>query len=140
VVSAGRAGRAVPFPLALRALCQRALAAGGLLRALLARGGGLVRVDKAAQEEALRSCLVSAAARRARDGGRRERLEREPGFAETVRRPGPDRLPCLLGFVPDGWGRDLTLEDAIGVAPRPAAAGIARRHDVDLGEREIGGW
>jgi hypothetical protein len=125
----------------LRALCGGALAAARALRAMLARGGGRVRVrvDKAAQEEVLRSSLASAAARRARDG-RRERPEREPGFAGTVRRPGPDRLPCLLGFVPDGWGRDLTLEDVTGVVPRPALAGVARRHELDLGEREIGGW
>jgi hypothetical protein len=126
---------------ALRALCGGALAAGSALRAVLARAGSRVRVDKRAQEQALKSCLASAAALRARAGSGRERpgqrTTREP---EAVRRPGPDRLPCLLGFVPDGWGRDLTLEDVTGVVPRPALAGVARRHELDLGEREIGGW
>ena len=69
------------------------------LRALASTGN--VRVDKAAQEEALRLCLASHnAARRAarRPRGRRE----DPGRSRAEIRFGD---MGLLGFMPSGWGR-----------------------------------
>jgi hypothetical protein len=71
----------------------------GAVRAALARTGGGVRVDKAAQEEALRLCLASAAASRRGHGGGTEdpnRLLRELGFVSS--NLDQSKLEKLLGF------------------------------------------
>lgn len=77
-------------------------------RALLGRTGRGARIDKAAQEEALRLCLASnaasrraPAARRGRGGGTADpgHLLRELGF-EPPRHRDSDWLAELLGFAP----------------------------------------
>ena len=73
--------RLVLFP----GLSGRVLGAVSAVRAALSRAGGKARVDKAAQEEALRLSLADAARRRVHVGGRHGR------------RPAGD-----LGFGPPG--------------------------------------
>ena len=87
---------------ALRALYGGALAAAAAARAALARAGGCgVRVDKAAQAEALRACLAGAAARKRAAGRPRKRREdRDRVHAEILYGD-----LGLLGFPPPGWGR-----------------------------------
>ena len=114
---------------ALRALYGGALAAAAAARAALARAGGCgVRVDKAAQAEALRACLAGAAAR-SRAAGRPAR-----------RREDPDRVHAeviygelgLLGFPPPGWLRDSAR--AAG-EPSLVPAGSRGERLLDLDER-----
>ena len=76
----------------------------GAVRAALARTGTGVRVDRAAQEEALRLCLASAAARRRVPAGRRGRGE----CTED-----PDRLLRELGFA-SGNLDERTLKKLLG--------------------------
>jgi hypothetical protein len=72
------------------------------IRAALARAGSGVRADKAAQEEALRLCLASHAARH-RTASRPRRRREDPRRIHEEIIYG--NLGCL-GFLPPGWGRD----------------------------------
>lgn len=112
---------------ALYALYGGALAGMAAARGALARAGGCgVRVDKAAQREALRACLAGAAAR-SRAAGR-------PGR----RRDDPDRVHeeliyrdlGFLGFPSPGWFRD-SARDAGELSSVPAGGCGERLLDLD---------
>jgi len=143
MVSARGGGRAAPggaFAWVLRVLRGRAVAVAAAARASLAQARDCgVRIDRAAQEEALRACLADAAARRraraagrARGGGEGPgRLDEQLGFAG----PGREPLLDLLGFVPAGRSREQ-MTDLLGFARRPVAG--AGRREALRDAREIG--
>jgi hypothetical protein len=109
-----------------------ALAAAAAARAALARAGGCgVRVDKAAQEEALRACLAGAAAR-SRAAGRPRRRREDP---DRVRAELIYRDLGFLGFPPPRWFRDSArAAGELGFAP----AGSCGERLLDLDGRLIG--
>ena len=117
---------------ALYALYGRALAAAAAVRAALARAGGCgVRVDKAAQAEALRACLADAAARK-RAAGRPGRRREDPDRVRAERICGD---LGFLGFLPPGWVHD----SARGAGePGLVPAGSRGERLLDLDERLAG--
>jgi hypothetical protein len=118
------------------------------VRAALARLGGGVRVDRAAQEEALREVLAGAAARRRageRPGARRDgpdRLRGDPGSGPATR-PGSSARAAgepRLAEVGRRIGRAGGLLAVIEAARRDELTGVpgfARRREA-RGGLEIG--
>jgi hypothetical protein len=141
------------------------LGAVSAVRAALARAGGRVRVDKAAQQEVLRALLADAARRRVRAG--LARAAGESRLAEVTRRieraaellavieagrrdePAKDeprlaRVACrieraagLLAVI-EAARRDELAAEALGFARPLGGAGGARQREARRGGLEIG--